>query len=123
MRLAGWRRAFVGEVAGVADSERGVEGCLVVVWEAWVMLEVVRVSVTLLRLRVEDEDMLLSLELTTLSRVDGSSSCVPLTSSSCVIADAPAAAPSCVNRRSSRIWLDRVLRGDVARAAIRRVVS
>lgn len=95
------------------------------VCEALMLVEVVRVSELLLRLRVEDEIMPLSVELVAVCKADGSSSDVPLTDSSCAVAvaDAPVVMPSLATRRSSRIWLDRVLRGDVESAATRRAVS
>ena len=124
-RLAGWRRAFFVEVAGVVNSEGEIGGCLIVVCEALMLVEVevVRVLEPLLRLRVEEEVMLLSVELVAVCKADSSPSGVPLTDSSCVAADGPVAVSSLANRRSSLSWLDRVLRDDVARVATRRAVS
>ena len=84
-RLAGWRRAFVTEVVRVADSEGGVGGvCLIVVCEtACMLVEAVGVSEPLLRLRVEGEVM-----EEAVCKVGNSSSDVPLTDSSCVVAGA-----------------------------------
>jgi hypothetical protein len=72
-----------------------------VVCEALMLVEVVRVSEPLLRLRVEDEVMPLPVELVAVCKTDGLSSDVPLTGSSCVVADAPVVVPSLTNRRSS----------------------
>lgn len=89
-RLAGWRRAFVTEVVRVADSEGDVGGaCLIVVCEtACMLVEAVGVSEPLLRLRVEGEVMLLSVEMEAVCKVGNSSSDVALTDSSCVVAGA-----------------------------------
>lgn len=102
-RLAGWRRAFAAEVVGIADLEGGVDGCSIVICEAWILVELLRASEPLLRLRVEVKVMLLSVEAEAVCKAGGSSSDVPLTNSSCVVAGGPVVELSLVNWRSSRI--------------------